>query len=186
MIFMPPILTRAHSPRKFQVALADCTDKKGIPAQSRQDAKTETTLCSAIPKNCAFLAKFFLLFVSFVCFCKVLLVAALPRQDFASLRDIRNPQSHELFTPRRQAAKHPANGEPFRLYPAIVRNHANPTRFLPQRNAKNAEIRTYVVFSLRSLRSFAAIHLWLRLAALVRKSPSHGWRAFVLKQSKRR
>jgi hypothetical protein len=39
------------------------------------------------------LAKFFLLFVSFVCFCKILLVAALPRQAFASLREIRNPQS---------------------------------------------------------------------------------------------
>ena len=44
-------------------------------------------LCSAIPKNCAFLAKFFLLFVSFVCFCKILLVAALPRQVLASWRE---------------------------------------------------------------------------------------------------
>jgi hypothetical protein len=43
-------------------------------------------LRSAIPKNSAFLAKFFLLFVSFVSFCKMLLVAALPGCAFAPLR----------------------------------------------------------------------------------------------------
>jgi hypothetical protein len=40
------------------------------------------SLCSAIPKNSAFLAKFHPLFVSF---CEMLLVAALPRCGFAPL-----------------------------------------------------------------------------------------------------
>jgi hypothetical protein len=31
-----------------------------------------------------------------------------------------------------------------------------PTNFLPQKNTKNAEITTYIVFSLWSLRSFVA------------------------------
>ena len=42
------------------------------------------------------------------------------------------------------------------LCSAIAKNHAIPTIFLPQRNAKIAKTRTYVVFSLRSMRSFAA------------------------------
>jgi hypothetical protein len=39
---------------------------------------------------------------------------------------------------------------------AIPENREIPTRFLPQRNAKNSEARTYAVYSLRFLRSFAA------------------------------
>jgi hypothetical protein len=77
---------------------------------------------------------------------------------------------------------------------AIVQNHAILTRFLPQRNVKNTEIRAYVVFSLRSLRSFVAnsllvaamprwalcallrpIHLWLRLATILCCIPIQPW-----------
>jgi len=43
---------------------------------------------------------------------------------------------------------------------AMTRDPAVSTRFLPQRNAKNAEIRGYGYFSLRSLRSFAANSSW--------------------------
>jgi len=42
----------------------------------------------------------------------------------------------------------------------------NSDKILTARNAKNPETRTYVAFSLRSLRSLWLIHLWLRLAAL--------------------
>ena len=57
-------------------------------SQRRQDAKREDALCSAIPKNCAFLAKFFLcaLCASARCTGQGDLVAALPRCASASLR----------------------------------------------------------------------------------------------------
>jgi hypothetical protein len=42
-------------------------------------AGSQNELRSAMPESRAFLAKFFSFFVSFVCFCKTLLVAALPR-----------------------------------------------------------------------------------------------------------
>jgi hypothetical protein len=58
--------------------------RKVAKKQRRQGR--EKTLCGAISENCAFLAKFFSLFVSFVSFCKIHLVAALPRCAFASLR----------------------------------------------------------------------------------------------------
>ena len=46
-------------------------------------AGSQNELRSAMPESRAFLAKFFSFFVSFVCFCKTLLVAALPRQALA-------------------------------------------------------------------------------------------------------
>ena len=61
---------------------------------------------------------------------------------------------------RRQAAA--LQRKKIRLCTTVRKNQAFPTRFLPQRNAKNTEIGTYGVFSLRSLRSFAAIHFCLR------------------------
>jgi len=51
----------------------------------------------------------------------------------------------------------PASGERAQLCGATVRNQAIPTGFLPQRNAINTWIRAYAAFSLRSMRSFAAI-----------------------------
>jgi hypothetical protein len=51
---------------------------------------------------------------------------------------------------------------------ALAEEHAIPTKFLPQRNAKIAEATTYGVFPLRSMRSFAAnsclIAAWPRCA----------------------
>jgi hypothetical protein len=48
--------------------------------QSRLSSKLiPLRLCNAMSENSAFLAKFFPIFVSFVFFCKNILVAALPR-----------------------------------------------------------------------------------------------------------
>jgi hypothetical protein len=73
-------------------ALRHTSAQADDPAQELEELRRLRR--SAIPKNCVFLARFFLLFVSFVCFCKILLVAALPRQAFAPLRlCVKNPRA---------------------------------------------------------------------------------------------
>jgi hypothetical protein len=97
---------RPAATKRIKPRMTDRTDKESISTQRRKDTKTETTLCSAIPKNCAFLAKFFLLFVSFVCFCKILLVAALPRQAFAPLRlCVKSPRALRVFAAKERKDK---------------------------------------------------------------------------------